>query len=336
MLDIKFNEGFIETIEQSNALNLADTDSLYATIDVINYTKNKILEHTGKLKKLPQVQDNFNKYDPEYWANAIEIANMVAEEINNNIEFLMSENGQIGQRAGLDPEYQRLFFKTEMIGQRLLTFDIKKTYALTYFYDEGKRLDKPAAKYTGGLIKKSSTPKISKDILKEIYDLMLFGEYTKIDELEMKIFRDIFKKYKDKFNEALENIDLNYIGFPYKYGFGANETKWTWGAKFFNTFFHDEIRPGASMYALYIRYNVRKLENILPITTDNNFKLCKADVKDKWDMISVQIESSENFKEKWSEVLEYLAKEIDLEFSYDRNFDNEVAAKFKMFKGFFS
>lgn len=308
----KFTDGFIEEIEKHPSLGYTDTDSIYV-----------IFQH-------PDV----SKYKQENWNTIIDDAVGLADEINDQIsDFAVTD---LAQRANVDPEYQTLFFKTEMVALKMIQFDVKKTYALSYIYDEGKRLHKPAIKKTGGHVKKSSTPQISKDIINEIYEIMLFSQVGDIHELEHKIFNDTFQKYVKKFRESFDRYDFEYIGIPYKYGFSTKTlTKWVWGARLYNTFFKDELRPGASMYSLTIKYNPKKMKGYL-IEIDaskSDYSLSPQMIEPKYDMISVPVGVS--IDDNFIKILKDLEQRVDLRLSYDRNFDFSVAKKFAQFKPFF-
>ena len=322
----EFKKGFIETVEQHPALLYADTDSLY----VCAQNKNPSL-HGEDFKDLYITDKN----DKEQWSKVIDQALIMADEINKEIGFQMTEG--VGARAGLDPEFQSLFFKTEMIALRMMQFNVKKTYAILYFYDEGKILDHPAIKKTGGQIKKSSTPRISRRVFEDIYETMMRTDVESVQELKEKIFGELYQKYVSEFKKYFDSWNFREIGLPYKYGFGKNMTKWIWGALFYNTFFKDELRPGASMYSLYIRYNQNKLKDVLS-KMDTKFKqyqLHADQVASKWDMISVPVELGEQFYEKYKDKIQWLAKEIDFELSWDHNRDSDIDKKFLQFKTFF-
>jgi len=299
--------GFIESIENHPSLLYTDTDSIY----------------TG-------YKSEFDKTDINQWKliidEAVNLANEINDEINN---YCLTE---LVEFAGIDPQYQRLYFKTEMVALRMLQFLIKKTYALSYIYDEGKILNKPKPKTTGGHIKKSSTPQISKDLLTDIYDTLLFGEASTINDMRNLIFTDLFLKYKNLFEKALNEMDIDYIGTPTKYGFTKSVTKWVWGARFYNMFFKDELRPGSSMYSISVTYNLQKMQNLIKSREDDNeYHLKASDVESKFDQLSIPVGTKID-----KNVYEYLQKETDFALSYDKNFNFTVVLKFGTFKGLFS
>jgi len=319
-----WKKGFIETVEQSPALLYADTDSLYICAQNKNET-----EHGEDFKDIYIT----NKNDKDQWPNVIEQANIMAREINDEIGFQLAEN--LGTRAGLDPDYQSIFFKTEVIEVRMIQFNVKKTYALAYFYDEGKILENPVTKKTGGQINKSSTPRLSKRVFEDIYYNLLYTDVQTVEELKEKIFVELYNKHINDFKSYFDAMNFREIGLPYKYGFGKNMTKWIWGAMFYNTFFKDELRPGASMYALYIRYNQNKLKNLLMKNKFNSFQLNSNSVDRKWDMISIPVELGSEFYDLYKKEIDWLKQEIDFELSWDHNKDIVVDKKFLQFKTFF-
>ena len=325
-MEIKYEKGFIETIEQHPALLYADTDSLYICV------QNKDPKMHGSDFEKFYVTD---KNDKNQWESIINQTLTLADEINSEIDNQL--RNVIGSRAGLDPKYQSIFFKTEMIALRMMQFNVKKTYSLLYFYDEGKVLEHPKIKKTGGQIKKSSTPSISKRIFEDIYHTMMYEQITDIQELREKIFNDLYSKYVDEFKKYFTKWNFKEIGLPYKYGFGKNMTKWNWGALFYNTFFKDELRAGASMFSLYIRYNQNKLKSLLAKMNNElkQYQLKPDMVEPKWDMISVPVELGEEFYKKYKDKIKWLADEIEFSLSWDHNRDIIIDKKFLQFKTFF-
>jgi hypothetical protein len=309
---ITFEEGFIETIEKSPELKYTDTDSIYSAF-----------------------KTDVNKYHKDNWSELIDQAIYLATKINDNINDTMVN--YFSERAGLDPSFQTLYFKTEMVALRMLQYDIKKTYSLSYIYDEGKYLSDPEIKNTGGHIKKSGTPDISKQLLKDIVTTMLKKEITDINELASVIFKNILDDYTLRYKNAYESYNIPYFGIPYKYGFTKKATKWVLGAKFFNLFFHDELRPGVSMYAVYISYNASKLKKLIDDKGEtSNFKLSNPEVDNTFDMLSIPIETSDKFLETYKETIQYLYNTIDFRLSYDKNYNFCIQKKIDPYKKFFT
>lgn len=325
MFKAKFEKGFVETVENHKSLLYADTDSLYIC------AQNRDPKAHGEDFEKLYITD---KNDKEQWSNVTEQAMIIAKEINDEIGNQLSND--LGKRAGLDPDFQSIFFKTELVALRMMQFDVKKTYAILYYYDEGKIVEHPVIKKTGGQISKSSTPRISREILSDIYNNMMYTDVTSVDELKHKIFSELYQEYLKKFKSEFDVWNFKQIGLPYKYGFGKNMTKWIWGALFFNTFFNDELRPGTSMYSLYILFDQNKLLNLLNKTDHNSmYKLQPNQIERKWDMISVPVELGEEFFETYKNQLKYLYLEIDLRLAWDHNKDVMVDKKFMQFKTFF-
>ena len=101
-----FTDGFIEEIEKHPGLGYTDTDSIYV-----------IFQHP-----------NISKHNQDNWNTIIDNAVNLADEINDQInDFAIAD---LVKRANVDPEYQTLFFKTEMVALKMIQFDVKKTYAL--------------------------------------------------------------------------------------------------------------------------------------------------------------------------------------------------------------
>ena len=312
---LNFEPGFIFAAEKHWAAAYTDTDSVYAIF------------------AMPEDFDKSNKDNlPQLIKTAVHLADTINEEIDDTVRTRFVE------RANLDPDWQTLFFKTEMVGLRMLQYNIKKTYSYTKIYDEGEYLSEPKVSHTGGHVKKSSTPKISKDLLQEIVDVMLMSEVNSIQELYNTIFGEIKNKYTQRFLESKNKWQLSDFGIPYKYGFGKTVTKWMQGAWFFNTFFHDELRPGASMYSVYIVYNKAKLQQLLKdmkISKTDAYKMSADDVTNTFNMLSVPVENADKVYSKYKDQIAFLRKTIDFDIAYDLNYSFCIEKKVDAYQDFF-
>jgi hypothetical protein len=165
----------------------------------------------------------------------------------------------------------------------------------------------------------------------------MYTDVKNVGELKSVIFKDLYQKHVNLFKQYFDSWNLREIGLPYKYGFGKNMTKWIWGALFFNTFFKDELRPGASMYSVYIKYDVQKLKRLLADKYKwTQYSMHPDFVEKKWNMLSVSVELGAEFHDKYKDTIKMLENEIDFKLSWDDNLDININKKFDQFKTFFS
>ncbi len=237
---------FQEVEKQHNYVVYSDTDSLYINIPTLK---------------------------PKNINEAIEISNILSEEINNNIKKYMCE--YLLPEMGILPEHNCTFFKTEIVASSLLLLDVKKNYSYKMLAKENNILSTPKVKYVGIPIVRSDYSKFTQDMLKHIIEEIALNEKVimKIEEVISYV-----KKMNVKMTEAVDSFDINYIGIP---------TKWTGrnyardnaaliGMKLFNTLINKDIfKPLTSGKRIPIKIiNTRKfIAKIEPFIGKNKYYL---------------------------------------------------------------
>ena len=184
---LKYELDWIENIDKNESLLYSDTDSQYVKV------------------KLP-----FNKFD-----DVKKLVEFTQERAKNMNEIYLNElNTRLKEYAGLDPDYNPMNFKSEVVAYRGF-FRSKKYYALAKIWDEGNFFAKPKLKKTGGQILKADSTKITFDMLTEIYHALVLDFNLKTDkEIAYKIFKKIKYNYVIKIKQAINKFDINEIGIP--------------------------------------------------------------------------------------------------------------------------
>ena len=314
LLEINFQDKWIETVGFNEEIAYGDTDSLYLKVN------------------LP-----FNKFESE--SKTVDYSQQIAGRANDN--YLNVLNGLLSKRAGINPEYNLMNFKSEVVAYRGF-FRSKKYYALAKIWDEGNFFDHPKLKKTGGQILKSDSTKIMYQFLEEIYNYLVL-EFDIKDEFELYkiIFRDLPKKYKEKVKNFINTFDIEYIGIPSKWGLKEfkNVPKQVRGAKLYNFLFNDNLRPGDSMLTVQIKVNnLKKLfqyyEEKKKLNALSVYQLNYEDINNKLNFISIPF-GMEKDKDKLKEMNSILQK-FDIKLDYDLIIDFNIDMKLAQFNDLFS
>ena len=154
-------DGFIELTEQDEYLLYSDTDSAYL------------------LYELP-----FNKYEDVH--KLVDYIQGIASELRK--DYNDGLNYYVGGYANMNPKYNTMDFKPEVIATKGF-FNKKKFYGLANCWVEGTFYEEdPKIKKVGGQIKKSDVTDISKNMLNDIYHILV----------EDKEETDIYQMYKKR------------------------------------------------------------------------------------------------------------------------------------------
>jgi DNA polymerase elongation subunit (family B) len=187
-------KGFYELVEKKDFLKFipyGDTDSIFLMIPVKNAYK---LDMNQKWK----------------------IVEKVSEDINLMIKRYMEE--WLLPRSNIETKHNTIYFKSEILFGGELFLDVKKMYAYIILNKEGKPIIPPKIKYTGIQVKKSDTPKITKDLLIELIENIALNPKLSKNEKPEKAFKT-FNKFQDLYYESIDkNFDIEYVGVPVKYG----------------------------------------------------------------------------------------------------------------------
>ena len=313
-LQINFQDKWIETVGFNEEIAYGDTDSLYLKV------------------KLP-----FNKFESD--SKTVDYSQQIAKRANEN--YLNVLNNLLAERAGINPEYNLMNFKSEVVAYRGF-FRSKKYYALAKIWDEGNFFDQPKLKKTGGQILKADSTKIMYQFLEEIYRYLVL-EFDIKDELELYkiVFKKLPKEYKEKIKEYINNFDIEYIGIPSKWGLKEfkNLPKQVRGAMLYNFLFEDVIRPGDSMLTVQIKIqSLKPLLNFYEEKRKNKnlsiYQLKKEDINDKLKFISIPFGIEKN-KEKLLQIKNHL-EQFQIYLDFDTIIDYNIDMKLSQFDILFS
>lgn len=305
----KIERGFVEHITEDHRLLYADTDSAYISL------------------KLPFSKFEDQKKVVEYSQN---ISKRINKEYNQALELYCAAYG------GLVPEYNTMDFKSEVVAYKGF-FNTKKFYALSKLWDEGTFYPEPELKYTGGQYKKADITKITKDMIKEIYDISVMDIHeTNINKIAKIIFVDIKNKYTEKLKNHIRNLDIDEFSIPKKWGFSEKKIpKWVEGAKLYNTLINDVFRPGDSLRHIQLRIDMRKLENYaisrgLNIKSNEFINISDPGFK-KLDSISIPPDISDIDKQRLFNIF----TELNIEPDFDSIVHFNIGKKIQVFEKLF-
>jgi hypothetical protein len=169
---------------------------------------------------------------------ALEAANKISEGINALIGSYV--NKIMLPRMGVDPQYNEIDFKTELVCDAMLLLDVKKTYAYRLLVNEGKILSNPKIEYTG-LGVKSDTSQFTKDLLNGMVEDIILNPANKNENL-ITIINKFATEMHAKLIEHVNNYSFKYIGSPKKWGTGYKAEPWQVIAmKLYNTLIGEAI-----------------------------------------------------------------------------------------------
>jgi len=313
-LEIIYQQNWIETVGNNEEIAYGDTDSLYLKVAI-----------------------PFNKFEDV--SKTVDYTQKIAKRANKNYKNVL--DGLLHERAGLNPEYNLMDFKSEVVAYRGF-FRSKKYYALAKIWDEGNFLATPKLKKTGGQILKSDSTKITYDLLTEVYEnLVLNFEITDEFQLYKIIFKDLKDKYSNLIHHYINEFKIDQIAIPKRWG---NKTfkmipSQVRGAMLYNFIYTDTLRPGDSIMTIQIKiksfqklldhYNKKLQENKL-----SKYQITKDDINNKLNYISVPygIDAHPEELKKIKETLNY----FDIELNYDTIVDFNIDMKLTQFNVLFS
>jgi hypothetical protein len=305
---MKLTPGFIEGVDNSKFTLYSDTDSSYSLVP------------------LP-----FNKFDNQI--RTVDYAQNIAKELNT--EYLKIFNETIVKHGNVNPNYNFMDFKSEIVAYRGF-FNAKKYYGLTKLWDEGTFYDPPNVKKTGGQIVKADSTPIVLDLLNEVYDVLLLNfEITDEVELYRKIFFDIKNKYIKRVEEAVENFDIHQFGIPKKWSLKTLKRipKQVEGAMMYNYLFRDIFRPGESILQTQIIINPSiLLQHMDKIVPGNEYQFQKKDITQKINSLSFPVEFN---SEKDIIEARRIFQKFDIQFDLRTILDFNINKKLDQFKKLF-
>ena len=299
-----------------------------------------------------EVEDNHN-----FFANNILVHNSAYlmynlpfdkfEDINQLVSYIQGlarELGNLyneslnyyGQFANLDPEYNTMDFKSEVVAYRGF-FGAKKFYALAKCWDEGTFFnEKPKVKKTGGQIVKADVTPLTKAMLEEIYDVLITDfKSTDLRVIYQKIFIVIKNKYMMMIKKELNGFNIDEFSSPKKWGKTEKSVPpQVTGAKLYNAIIRDTFRPSDSFIMIKIVIDPYKLLEFLKVNVGNEFALSYADadrLRKKINVISVPVNMSDEEKQLLSNRLRELSIQLDFQDIINFNINMKLDPYVKLF-----
>jgi len=224
--DVFKKRWFEDSIQRNPNTAYGDTDSLYfkAILDI-------------------------NKHDkPEAYLDA-------CDTLGSDINKLYKSNlAKIVEMFNGDPEYNYMKFDHE-VTSFLAIYVTKKHYAMYPNSKDGKReykLDRTdVLKVMGSPAVKADASNIVKNMLAEVYKILLIKSKMNLKQMEFQIYHKIRNKFVKEINDAVGKFEIKIFSQIKK--FPLNEKSSTFvkhalGMKWFNSFVNDEIRRGDACY----------------------------------------------------------------------------------------
>ena len=304
---IDFYNSWVEIVDRTRVNIYSDTDSSYMLIE------------------LP-----FNKFEDVH--KTVEYTQEIAESINNL--YLDVLNNIVKENANLDPEFNLMNFKSEVVAYRGF-FKGKKHYGLAKIWDEGNFLPEAKLKKTGGQIVKADATEIGFKLLTELYNYFILDfKITDKNILYKKVFVELRTKYIQQLKNDIKTFNIKSFGIPKKWGLKEFKVipKQVLGAMLYNTIFENTLRPGDSLMLIQIK--VKNLKIIMDafnqLKNNNNineYQLSKDRINNKLNVISVPMDIYKN-PEKIKLLLKSFKDfdiELDLDIIINFNIDMKLA-----------
>jgi hypothetical protein len=249
----------------------------------------------------------------------------VSKKINKNlIEYW---NNNLLKKLNVDPEWNTIDFKTEIVMDKILLLGVKKRYVCRIFKEEKTYYIPPKLKFTGIEIKRSDSSRLTKYALQKIIDIIFTYEDRKerIQETK-KLVLDI----KKKFDNAKKEYDFELVGIPSSWGIKEYKSipTYVYGALLYNTLVQDICRPGVKGYRIHIKLNIPKIKEIisnLKNKSDFQFDLKTFEsISNKLDIIFIPPEFN---KEK----IKQLEKDKIIQIDWDTQYNKIIKEKLETY-----
>lgn len=306
--DLYIEKGFIEKTDKDPYQIYSDTDSAYVLI------------------KLP-----FNKSDD--LKRTVDYCQNIAIRLNNVYGKLLDLYWW--KFGNWHPDFNTMNFKSEVIAFRGF-YGAKKFYGLGKVWEEGRFFsDKLKLKTTGGQIRKSDVTQVTKEMLKEIYEVLCLNtKITDLKELYTIIFKKIKNKYTLKLREAIQNMDAKYFDIPKKWSFGEkkNVPMQIIGAKLYNRIIKDTFNVGDSVSVIQIKCSYKLLqEEFMKHTIVHENMLQNEELNNKINYISIPTKISDEEKDIIFKRFADLGIQIDVDTIINFNIDMKLEPYKKLF-----
>lgn len=236
--------------------------------------------------------------------NNDEIRDIVENHSENINQLIIKYKEQyLLPKANIKPEHNKTSFKTEMILAACLFLHVKKNYAYKILMKEGNPV--PEGKnigFTNMQIKKSDSPELTKDILREIIINISLNEKLEKTEKMNKVVEAI-TNYQRIFNTYVDNFDFLTIGIPGKW---AKKNQMINGMLIYNYIMNKKIFSfGSSGKFLYCTFDNISLFYNIPNIDKNNikgicipYKYISSEVQERFDKFGIKIDK----KTQWDKI----------------------------------
>ncbi len=300
LANIKFNN--IKTLKGFKIIEKDEIEYNDYVYDICNpstqmFFANNVLVHNTDsiIFKIP-TKDADKMELTELWIRA----EITADDINKLI--IDYTKNILLPRSNINPERNQTFFKTELLMESILLLDVKKKYAYKLLIKEGNILKKPKISYTGIEVIRSNSIKISQEILKEIIEDIALDVKIDLKEKNEKTIRTV-EKFYNKFNEAINNFDFDYIGIPGKW---SKDKQIINGMKLYNHLMNEHIfEQSSSGKFIYIKsVNIGDFKNCVGICVPYSFNINT--IKEKFKLFNIQID----IKTQWSKIFNITCERI--------------------------
>lgn len=180
------------------------------------------------------------KVNLENLLETIDIANKISHAINDGITEHLNTN--VLPKLGIDPQYNKTTFKTELVSNAIFFLGIKKNYAYRMLAKEGNIIDSQPIKYVG-LISKSDMTKYTQTILKGLVEEIMFDIKSMPEDKKQKAVNYIIG-FRNKIHEDVINLRFDEIGQPKKWSIKTKNNEDTWqvyGMRLYNTIMNEPV-----------------------------------------------------------------------------------------------
>ena len=247
---------------------------------------------------------------PESIIDKVKLVNKTSKDINDlivryNREYLLP-------RCGFSPERNETFFKEEMVIDRMVMLDIKKSYAYRQVSSEaevnpdtneliaGDVYETPVIKKKSGLGVKSDMIEMTKEILDFLIKTALGDISNPKERYETAILE--MRKYSEKFKKHLADFEFSKIGAPARWQKKLNVIQ---AMKLYNATIEKSFQYLSVGHIVYVNFAslqpIRELDTDLPV--------------DKLNAMAIPIKFD-------PEVLTSQMKKFGITFNADRQWSN--------------
>lgn len=201
-------------------------------------------------------------------------------EIANNINGVIENyyNSYLLPKMGVDPKYNKTFFKTELVAESIIFLETKKNYAFNMIAKEGKVFNPAETNYVGISVVKSDVAPFTKDFITYLTEEIALNKNITTKDQAQTALKNITKKYWEKVLSSIDNLDFTYISTPCKWGNTDYEREPTQiiAMRLFNTITNTEtFKPNSYGMLIPIKINNPATFNdlIKPIRNKNQYYL---------------------------------------------------------------